>query len=550
MQQDKDFDTIIIGSGLAGTALACILAKQGFRVLLLEKGSHPRFAIGEAMLPESSMWMWIVGERFGIPELKNLTDVKSVRQHVSSSCGVKRLLGFLYHNEGENQNPNEAHQLISPAVSLISESHLFRQDSDLYMLNAAISYGAVYRDLTEVQQINFDEDGVDVKVKSGEEYRARFLVDGSGFRSLVAKKFNLRETPTRLRTNSRAIFTHVTGLRPYDECISQEDLPGLSCTWHEGTLHHVFDGGWMWVIPFDNHSLSTSNVCSIGLMLDRDKFPKQENLSPEQEFQAIVQQFPTMAEHLKGIKPVREWISTDRIQYSSTNAVGHRYALLSHSYGFIDPLYSRGFISTFETVHSLASRLLDALRDDDFSVERFTHIEKLLAARLDHNDQILYNTFRSMSNFSLWNAMTQLWLAYLILNDVYLFRSCLDYLASGSLSPFINLDKEEPYPMAKAPFAEGFKVVMDGYENLLDQVDAGEITAEKAASQMLSLLKQSELLPQSVYPWGDSTARHLDLIAHSELVEPLLFPEQNEAPLTVSEELLDLKPSPETLYAS
>lgn len=522
MRSDKCFDTIILGSGISGTTLSSILAKNGFSVLLLEKSTHPRFAIGEAMLPESGMWMWIVGERFGVPEIKNLTSVKAVRQHVSSSCGVKRLLGFLYHQEGKTQNPNESHKLISPAVSLISESHLFRQDVDLYMLNVAINYGVVYRDKTEVEHIDFQEDSVQVSTKNGEEYCARFLVDGLGYRSLVAQKLNLREKPTRLRTNSRAIFTHVTGLRPYDECVSKEHLPGLSCKWHEGTLHHVFDGGWMWVIPFDNHSLSESSLCSIGLMLNGYKFPKKE-ISPEQEFQAIIERFPTIAEHLKGIKPVRKWVGTDRIQYSSCSAVGHRYALLSHSYGFIDPLYSRGFISTFETVHSLASRLLEALKNNDFSVERFTHVEKLLAAKLDHNDQMLYNTFRSMSHFPLWNAMTQLWLAYLILNDAYLFRSCLKHMSNGSISPFIELDQEIPYPMAKAPFVESFQTAMNGYEILLNKVEARQMSAEEAAAQMLSLLKQSKLLPESIYPWGDPTARHLDLAAQPELVEPLIL---------------------------
>ncbi len=52
----RDFDTIILGSGIAGTTLASILAKHGFSVLLLERNTHPRWAIGEAMLPESGMW--------------------------------------------------------------------------------------------------------------------------------------------------------------------------------------------------------------------------------------------------------------------------------------------------------------------------------------------------------------------------------------------------------------------------------------------------------------------------------------------------------------
>jgi flavin-dependent dehydrogenase len=62
----KRYDTIVFGSGLAGSSLAAIIAKQGFSVLLLDKDRHPRFAIGEAMLPQSAMWMWIVSQRFGM----------------------------------------------------------------------------------------------------------------------------------------------------------------------------------------------------------------------------------------------------------------------------------------------------------------------------------------------------------------------------------------------------------------------------------------------------------------------------------------------------
>ena len=534
----RDFDTIILGSGIAGTTLASILAKHGFTVLLLEKNTHPRWTIGEAMLPESGMWMWIVGETYGIPEIKNLSKVETVREHVSSSCGVKRLLGFLYHKKGEKQNPNESHKLISPAFSHISESHLFRQDVDLYMLNVAISYGAVYRDLTEVQQIDFQEDHVQVKTLKGEEYHARFLVDASGYRSLVAQKLNLREQPTRLRTNSRAIFTHVTNLRPYDKSVPKENLSGqgLSCTWHEGTLHHVFDGGWMWVIPFDNQTLSQSSLCSIGLMLNRDKFPKKEALSPEQEFQEVVDQFPTVAEHLKGIEPLHKWISTERIQYSSTKAAGYRYALLSHAYSFIDPLYSRGLISTFETIYFLASRLIAALKDNDFSDERFSRMNRLLAARTNLYDRILYNTYRSMSHFELWNAMTQFWLTYVILADTHLMGSCLRYISSGELSSFANLEQEEPFPGGESTWSEGIDHVLNGYERALDGFEAGEISSEEAANQMLSLLKQSELLSQSIYPWGDPNARHVDMLADPNSLKPLIL---EKASLPVSEELFE-----------
>ena len=512
MQPDKHFDTIILGSGLVGTTLASILAKHGFKVLLLEKGTHPRFAIGESMLPQTSMWMWIIGEHFDIPELKNLSNTKAVREHVSSTCGVKRVIGFVYHNEGEEQDSNHGHKLIPPRNPFFSESHLFRQDVDSYMLNTAINYGVVYKDLTKVENVDVQEDSVKVRVKDGEEYSARFLVDGSGFRSLLVKKLKLREEPTSLRTRSRTIFTHVKGLRPYDDCISSDSLSS-NCKWHEGTLHHVFDGGWMWIIPFDNHQAAENSLSSIGLMLDTEKFPKPEGVSPEEEFYEIVNRFPSIAKHLQGAEPVRNWMSNagvdNRLQYSATEAVGARYALLSNSHGFIDPLYSKGLLNSFEAVHALAGRLMKALKDDDFSPERFEYINKLQAQQLKDTDQIVYNAYRSMADFDLWNAWTQLWLATVVFGDTYIFRTCLKYMHSGDVSLLENLD-EDPCPGARAPFAEDMRSIVNNYEAILDRFEAGELTAQEAANKMLANLENANWIPKSIYAWGSPDARHLD----------------------------------------
>ena len=114
--EGQTYDVAILGSGLGGSALAAILARQGHSVLLLEKGAHPRFAVGEAMLPQSSMLLWILGERFGVPEIQHLSNSLSIRQHVSSACGIKRTIGFLYHEEGKRQNPAKSHLLVPPAI--------------------------------------------------------------------------------------------------------------------------------------------------------------------------------------------------------------------------------------------------------------------------------------------------------------------------------------------------------------------------------------------------------------------------------------------------
>src|SRR4051794_38829699 len=57
-------DVLIIGGGPAGTTAAAILAERGRDVVLLEKDRHPRFHIGESLLPGNLPLF----ERLGIAE--------------------------------------------------------------------------------------------------------------------------------------------------------------------------------------------------------------------------------------------------------------------------------------------------------------------------------------------------------------------------------------------------------------------------------------------------------------------------------------------------
>src|SRR5450631_672664 len=44
-------DVLVIGGGPGGSTAAGLLAEKGYRVVLLEKSRHPRFHIGESLLP-------------------------------------------------------------------------------------------------------------------------------------------------------------------------------------------------------------------------------------------------------------------------------------------------------------------------------------------------------------------------------------------------------------------------------------------------------------------------------------------------------------------
>jgi len=507
MNQEK-YDVAILGSGIAGSTLAAILGRQGFRVLLLEKGTHPRFAVGEAMQPQSSMLMWILGHRFDVPEITNISSTDRILANVTKNCGVKKTFGFLYHEEGKRQDIAQSHLLVPPATPLVSESHLFRQDIDHYLCKAAIKYGADYRDKTDVQDIAFNDDGVVLRTAAGEEFQARYLVDGSGHKSLVAQKFGLREGAPELRTQSRTIFTHMKGFRRYDDTLRPDEQLGLSRGWYEGTLHHMIDGGWFWIIRFDNVPGSESDLTSVGLTLDMRKYPER-GIPPEQEFNEIVARFPSIATHLEGGVAVRPWVGTGRLQFSARDSAGPRCFLMSHANGFIDALYSRGMINTFEQIHALAPRLMQALRDDDFSPERFDYPRRLQSAMIMDNDRMVFNSFRAFATFPTWNAWLRLWLMNIIFGDLRMFRICLKFLMTGDKAVFESLDAD-PLPLSTAP---GESLVEDLYrhgDETFDRWEAGEITAEEASAAIFQNLGESNLPP--IHPWSDPAACHLDFL--------------------------------------
>jgi hypothetical protein len=101
---------------------------------------------------------------------------------------------------------------------------------------------------------------------------------------------------------------------------------------------------------------------------------------------------------------VRDWVSTGRLQFTSTRCFGDRFGLLSHAAGFIDPLFSRGLSNTVEVNGALATTLLAALDDDDLSAERFSAVEQLQQNLIDGNDKLVSASYSSFRDFELWNA--------------------------------------------------------------------------------------------------------------------------------------------------
>ncbi|MCB0141151.1 MAG: tryptophan 7-halogenase, partial [Caldilineaceae bacterium] len=97
-------------------------------------------------------------------------------------------------------------QAVIPKLPYGHETHIYRQDSDYLLTTLAISYGATVLQNTAIQDVSFNADDVELVTTKGATYRARYVVDASGMRSLLANKFGWRHRD--LLTHSRAMFTH------------------------------------------------------------------------------------------------------------------------------------------------------------------------------------------------------------------------------------------------------------------------------------------------------------------------------------------------------
>jgi FADH2 O2-dependent halogenase len=502
----KECDVLILGSGLAGSVSAAILARHGANVVLVDAASHPRFAVGESMTPQLVEWLHILSERFDVPEIKSLSSVQASTRDIGPTFGTKAHFGFMLHRPGEEPDPREATQFALPKI-FKQNAHLFRQDSDSFMFHVACRYGCTARQNWRATDLDFDEDGVTVTGQNGEVFRARYLIDASGFRSPLAEKFDLRETPARFKHHARSLFTHYVGIKPFDQVSGHPKKLGPPAPWHIGTMHHLIERGWFWIIPFDNNAKSRNPLCSVGLTFDERVYPKPADMTPEEEFEHHLGMYPAIKRQFEGAQRVREWVSTDRLQYSSKQTIGDRWCLMSHAAGFIDPLYSRGLSNTFEVVDALVSRLLKALEDGDFSAERFEYVERLEQGLLQYNDDLVNSSYIAFSHFRLWNAVFRVWGAFVSPGVMRLTRARLLYVRDHDDRHFQELE-QTAYPGLWMPESSKFKQLLESTAETCEKYEVGELTGDEAADIVFKLIEDCDIV-NPPFGWKDPKRRFI-----------------------------------------
>jgi tetracycline 7-halogenase / FADH2 O2-dependent halogenase len=495
--QNKKYDVVILGSGIGGSMLACILAKNGISTLLLEELSHPRFTIGESLIPETGVRLRIIAEKYGVPEIGWIGSFHALRDNVSSNCGVKRSFSFMYHRPGERHRAEEVNQLPTLTPPLGPDSHLFRQDTDAYLAAISVKYGAEFRQQAKITHIEFGSpDAKDGEVRlttaNNEVIRASFLIDGGGMRSQVSTQLGLRDATPRFRTDTRTLYSHFMGVKPAD-LLFEGERHRMPSPLGQATMHHIFDGGWMWIIPFNNHRDATNPLTSVGMMLDRRRHPTPQG-PPEQEFRDIIRRYPTIAQHFAEAKAVRPWVGSGRLQYSQQHLLGPRVLQLPHAASFVDPLYSSGMSVLTVAVDLIAEALLEAVAVNDFAIERFQRMEDVVNAGFNHYDQIVSTSFDAFASYELWNAWNRNWAMGNYMGTWGPLALLLRYFQTGDRSLLARTCEPGRIGVLSSHIQEIREAMKSSADDVAEAV-SGRVPPAEASARIFARLGALEFLP-------------------------------------------------------
>jgi tetracycline 7-halogenase / FADH2 O2-dependent halogenase len=409
-------DIVVIGSGFAGSLAAWLLARQGHAVALIEHGKHPRFAIGESSTPLADFKLRQIAQRHDLPELLAFTQYGTwKRSHPEITCGVKRGFAYFYHqpNQSFDAGENHANELLVTANSSTetSDTHWLRADIDSHFVARAIDHGVQY----------FDETSIDA-FQPGEPHRlrgqrkgaallinARFLIVATGSPKLWNDHFPIPSTGRMPRTNTRSVFAHFADLRPWREILLER---GLSINEHpfpcdQSALHHVFDGGWMWQLGFDDGSTS------VGFSIDCNRHPNAAPGNPHDHFYGWLNRFPDVKKQFataRIIRPKNGLQSVNRLQQPLRQITGDRWALLPAAVGFADPLFSTGIAHALFSVEQL-TRVIQDLGHPERLKEQLQRYDQRVNRELDLMDRLVSLAYRSTGNFAKFVTSTMSYFA-------------------------------------------------------------------------------------------------------------------------------------------
>ncbi len=405
-------DVAIIGSGFAGSLTALALRRIGYSVVLLERGRHPRFAIGESSTPLANLLLEELSDRYALTRVRPLSKWGTwQRHHPDIRCGLKRGFSFFRHEVGHpfRDDRRHARQLLVAASphDEIGDTHWYRPDVDAFLASEAEGAGAEYLDGVELAAIRCQSDGVELEGHRGGRalrVRAGFVIDASGARGFLHRALGLAEQPLTWLPPTQAIYTHFSGVRRFEETPAAgfDEQPPFPVD--AAALHHVFPGGWIWVLRF------AGGITSAGAAVT-DPAAAAVRLGEQGGWERLIAKLPSVQTQFRDARATRPFVHTPRLAFRSAVVAGPRWALLPSAAGVIDPLLSTGFPLSLLGILRLVRLFEDHPPAAAAFGQRLAEYERQTLAELDATEQLVAALYASMGDFEQFKRLALLYFA-------------------------------------------------------------------------------------------------------------------------------------------
>jgi FADH2 O2-dependent halogenase len=322
---------------------------------------------------------------------------------------LKRGFTFFHHRRGQSWETEREHrnQLLVAASPHdgIADTHWYRPDFDHFLAQHAQTLGVEFVDELELTSARFSGDGGALtgrRRKSDVTVRARLVVDATGPRGFLHRNLALAETSFPALPKTQALFTHFEGVRRWENLHPSVETPPYPVD--DAALHHVFPGGWLWVLRFNN------GITSAGVAATPELADELRLADGKVAWDRLLAHLPSVGEQFADATATLPFVHSNRMPFRSGVVAGESWLLLPSAAGFVDPLLSTGFPLTLLGIERVARLLGEGIAGPHWRGGIQDYSNRTLA-ELDITGELVSALYAHFDDFEVFGALTWLYFA-------------------------------------------------------------------------------------------------------------------------------------------